>query len=283
MVHTDDDDRVVEEYRANRGRVAGYERSRLLLLTTRGPGGPRTTPLTYLPDGDRVLVLASAPGTAPVPGAAPAPGAPTLPAWFHDVLADPVVTVEDGPFSFETRADVLEGDEGDRLLARAVEAGAVAGGHGTDAAPVVALPRARGGPPPGLPWGQALVLVHDTFRRELALIRDEVARGGPAPGAQLRVSCLTVCAGLHQHHHGEDAGMFPMLARDPALGPVLDRLRGEHAVIAALLDELQAVVRADASDGDAVLREVDRLVEELERHLAYEEEQLVPVLDAAPA
>ncbi|MFC8190114.1 nitroreductase/quinone reductase family protein [Cellulomonas sp. NPDC057328] len=272
MTHVDEG-RVVAEFRAHAGRVGGYERRRLLLLTTRGPAGPRTTPLTYLPDGDRVLVVA------------PAPGAATGPAWFRDVVADPVVTVEDGPFAFETRAEVLGDDARDGLLERLVEGGAAAGEDEARAVAVVALPRARGGPPPGVPWGQALVLLHDTFRRELALIRDEVARGGPAPGAQLRVACLTVCAGLHQHHHGEDAGMFPMLAQDPAqaavLGPVLDRLRAEHAAIAALLDELQAAVRADGSDGDAVLREVDRLVEELGRHLAYEEEQLVPVLDAA--
>lgn len=274
MVHADDD-RVIEEFRGGHGRVRGYERSRLLLLTTQGPDGPRTTPLTYLPDGERVLVLASSrAGSAP-------------PAWLDDVVADPAVTVEDGPFTFGTRAEVLEDDVRAGVLARVVEAGAAGSEDEARDVPVVALPRARGGLPPGVPWGQALVLLHDTFRRELALIRDEVARGGPAPGAQLRVSCLTVCAGLHQHHHGEDVGMFPMLAQDAAraarLAPVLDRLRAEHAVIAALLDELQAVVRADASGGDDVLREVDRLVAELERHLAYEEEQLVPVLDGARA
>ncbi|MFS0703971.1 nitroreductase/quinone reductase family protein [Cellulomonas sp. 179-A 9B4 NHS] len=276
MTHVDEE-RVVAEFRAHAGRVGGYERRRLLLLTTRGPEGARTTPLTYLPDGDRVLVVAPAPTSSDASA--------TRPAWFRDVVADPVVTVEDGPFAFETRAEVLGDDARDGLLGRLVEAGAAADEDEARTVVVVALPRARGGPPPGVPWGQALVLLHDTFRRELALIRDEVARGGPAPGAQLRVACLTVCAGLHQHHHGEDAGMFPMLARDaahgPALAPVLDRLRAEHAVIAALLDELRAAVRADGSDGDAVLREVDRLVEELGRHLAYEEEQLVPVLDAA--
>jgi hypothetical protein len=77
--------------------------------------------------------------------------------------------------------------------------------------------------------------------------------------------------------------MFPMLGKDPSLAPVLDRLRGEHAAIKGLLDDLQAAVGADGAGRDTTLREVDRLVEELGRHLAYEEEQLVPVLDAARA
>jgi hypothetical protein len=77
--------------------------------------------------------------------------------------------------------------------------------------------------------------------------------------------------------------MFPMLGQDSSLAPVLDRLRTEHAAIQGLLDELQAVVGADVADRDTTLREVDRLVDELGRHLAYEEEQLVPVLDAARA
>lgn len=269
-------DRIVDEFRARHGRVAEYEGSRLLLLTTRGArtGRPHTTPLGYLPDGDRVLVIASS------------LGAPTHPAWFHNLVADPTVTVEDGVFTYEARAEVLTGEERDRLYARAVEADpgwAEYQARTSRVIPVVALHRVSGGPPQGASWGQALVLLHDAFRRELALVRDEVARGGTRLGAQLRVSCLTVCAGLHRHHEGEDTGMFPMLAQDPSLAPVLDRLRAEHAVIKDLLDELKAVVGADVADRDATLREVDRLVDELGRHLAYEEEQLVPVLDAARA
>lgn len=271
-----DNDRIVDEFRARHGRVAEHEGSRLLLLTTRGArtGRPRTTPLGYLPDGDRVLVIASSLGAA------------THPAWFHDLVADPTVTVEDGVFTYEARAEVLEGEERDRLHARAVEADPGREVHQARTSrviPVVALHRVSQAPPQAASWGQALVLLHDAFRRELALVRDEVARGGTALGAQLRVSCLTVCAGLHRHHEGEDAGMFPMLGTDPSLAPVLDRLRAEHAAIKVLLDDLQEAVGADGADRDTTLREVDRLVEELGRHLAYEEEQLVPVLDAARA
>ena len=57
---------IIDEFRANRGKVGGpFEGGRLLLLTTIGArtGRPHTTPLGYLPDEDRRLVIASAGGS----------------------------------------------------------------------------------------------------------------------------------------------------------------------------------------------------------------------------
>ncbi len=265
---------IIEELRANNGRVGGYfEGARLLLLTTTGAhsGVPHTTPVGYLPDGERVLLIASAGGS------------PRHPDWYRNLVANPRVTVEDGTFTYDAYATVLDGTERDRLFARAVEADAGWGDYqrGTDRViPVVALTEIPGPPQiDAASMGEALRLIHDAFRRELALIRDEVAAAGPRLGAQLRVNCLTLCQGLHIHHSHEDAGMLPGLARQyPELAPVLDRLADEHRTIAALLEELQRVLDGETA---TVLSEVDRLVEELERHLAYEEEQLIPLLDAA--
>jgi iron-sulfur cluster repair protein YtfE (RIC family) len=152
--------------------------------------------------------------------------------------------------------------------------------------PVVALHEiARPGPPNinASSPGEAIKLVHDAFRRELALIRKEMAayeKGGSTLGAQLRVNCLTFCQGLHNHHTGEDLAMFPFLAdRHPGTAPVLDRLRAEHERIAALVEKLRAAL-ADP-DPASVRTEVDRLTTELEAHLAYEEEQLIPLLTGA--
>jgi iron-sulfur cluster repair protein YtfE (RIC family) len=132
----------------------------------------------------------------------------------------------------------------------------------------------------GASWGAALKLIHDAFRRELAPIREEITKSGPGLGTQLRVNCLALCQGLHRHHTGEDAGMFPFLAeRRPELAATLDRLRQEHRTIAALLKDLQQVISTDGADSLAVLREVERLTDELENHLTYEEEQLIPILD----
>ncbi|MGC9544585.1 nitroreductase/quinone reductase family protein [Streptomyces sp. UG1] len=271
---------VIEEFRANKGRVGGYfEGARLLLLTTTGArtGRPHTTPVGYLPDGgDRALVIASA------------AGAPTHPAWFHNLVANPQVTVESGAFTYEARAVVLEGEERDRAFARAVEAdpGWAAYQEKTERViPVIALHSLAQGGPGNInasSMGEAIKVVHDVFRRELALIREEMNSGGTALGAQLRINCLTFCTGLHNHHTGEDIAMFPHLADShPELAPVLSRLREEHEHIAALVEDLRGVVTAEHADPAAARAEVERLTRELEAHLAYEEEQLIPVLDAA--
>ncbi|MFK4866775.1 nitroreductase/quinone reductase family protein [Streptomyces sp. CSMPJR101] len=272
---------VIKEFRANKGRVGGpFEGGRLLLLTTTGArtGRPHTTPVAYLPDGgERVLVIASAAGS------------PKHPAWFHNLVAHPEVTVEAGAFTYPARAVVLEGEERDRAFARAVEAepGWAAYQERTERViPVVALYEIAQGPPNinASSMGEAIKVVHDAFRRELAIIRDEMAKGGSTLGAQLRVNCLTFCQGLHNHHTGEDTALFPFLAdRHPAHAPVLDRLREEHEHIADLVERLRRAVGEESASGgpEAARDEVARLTAELEAHLTYEEEQLIPLLDAA--
>ncbi len=266
---------VIEEFRANGGRVGGwFEGSRLLLLTTTGArsGRPHTTPVGYLPDGERILVIGSA------------GGAPRHPAWYHNLRANPRVTVEDGVFTYEADAVVLAGEERDRLFARAVEADpgwADYQGRTTRVLPVVALHRVPGPPvPAGTPFGQGLKLIHDAFRRELELIRAEVAAAGPTLGAQLRVNCLTLCQGLEFHHTMEDRGMFPGVeAQRPDLAPTMARLRAEHETIAALLAALHATITTPAPDRGTVLDKVDDLIADLHAHLAYEEAELIPILN----
>jgi deazaflavin-dependent oxidoreductase (nitroreductase family) len=96
---------VIDEFRANRGRVGGpFEGGRLILLTTTGArtGAPHTNPVAYLPDGgDRILVIASA------------AGAPHHPQWYRNLVAEPRVTVEDGTFTYPATATVLTGAERD--------------------------------------------------------------------------------------------------------------------------------------------------------------------------
>ncbi|WP_369987530.1 nitroreductase/quinone reductase family protein [Streptosporangium sp. 'caverna'] len=265
---------IIKEFRSNAGRVGGpFEGGRLLLLTTTGArtGVRHTTPLGYLPDGERMLIIASA------------MGAPAHPAWYHNLLADPRVTVEDGVFTYQAQAVVLEGEERDRLFARAVEADpgwADYQARTERIIPVVALNPIDGGPPAG-PAGDSLKAIHDAFRRELTLIRRELAESGPGLGAQLRVNCLTLCQGLHHHHLGEDGGMFPALERHhPEMAPALERLRHEHEAVGRLLTRLKALISGDGTDPGTLLAEVDRLTAELEAHLDHEERQLVPILNA---
>lgn len=104
--------KTIEEFRANKGKVGGFwEGKPLLLLTTIGAksGQRRTTPTMYLRDGDRLLIFASK------------GGAPTNPAWYHNLLAHPQVTVEVGTETYEATATVLKGEERDRFYARQAE------------------------------------------------------------------------------------------------------------------------------------------------------------------
>jgi deazaflavin-dependent oxidoreductase (nitroreductase family) len=99
--------RVVEEYRANQGRLGPPFRgpSHMLLLTTTGArsGEPRTAPMMYVRDGDRLVVFASN------------MGAPTHPAWYRNLVAHPEATVEVGGDAFPVRAETARGAERARL------------------------------------------------------------------------------------------------------------------------------------------------------------------------
>ena len=99
--------RIISEFRANGGKVCGpFEGAPIVLLTTTGAksGVQRTTPLAYLPDGDRIVVFASK------------AGASTNPDWYHNLRAHPDVTVEVGTEKKPMRAVEVTGDERDRLF-----------------------------------------------------------------------------------------------------------------------------------------------------------------------
>jgi deazaflavin-dependent oxidoreductase (nitroreductase family) len=97
---------IIEEFRANEGKVGGpFAGAPLLLLTTTGAksGRRHTTPLMYLEEGNRRYIFASK------------AGAPTNPAWYHNLLAHPTATIEVGTESFDVNASVVTGAERDRI------------------------------------------------------------------------------------------------------------------------------------------------------------------------
>ena len=97
---------IIDEFRANGGKVAGaFSGAQLLLLHTTGAksGQPRIAPLAYRRDGDHLVVFASK------------AGAPTNPDWYHNLIANPTVTVEVDSEQFDAVARVTEGEERERL------------------------------------------------------------------------------------------------------------------------------------------------------------------------
>lgn len=283
--------RTIAEFRANKGKVGGmFEGARLALLTTVGArsGEDRTSPLAYLEIGGQPLVVASA------------MGAPNNPAWYHNIRRNPLVTVETGAETYRAIAAIPVGHERDELFGRVVAEQPGFGDYQartTRVIPVVTLhrvePAAGADRVPGL--GDFLVRSHDWLRGELADLRrraddlvdgraNTIERTSPDLARQLRTHCRTFCAALTEHHTGEDAGAFPLLAeRFPALAPELTRLGAEHAVVARLQGELQQLLDGyvpGVSDPAATRAGVERLATELEAHFEYEERTVVTALNA---
>src|SRR5215469_16536992 len=99
---------LIDHFRANAGEIKEgiFKGAPILLLTTKGAksGTTYTTPLVYTRDGERLVIIASK------------GGAPTNPAWYHNLVANPDVTIEVGSDRFEANAVVTKGDERDRLF-----------------------------------------------------------------------------------------------------------------------------------------------------------------------
>jgi len=112
--------KLIEQFRASGGDLGGRQ---LVLLTT---------PMMYVRDGERVLVLASNAGAARHPD------------WYHNLVANPAVTVELGGETYPATAEVLTGEDREQTFARIAERYAFFAEHQTGISreiPVVALVR----------------------------------------------------------------------------------------------------------------------------------------------
>ena len=97
---------IIEEFRANGGKVGGwFEGAPMLLLHTTGAksGLPRVHPLMYQQVGDDLAVFASK------------AGAPTNPDWYYNLRANPNVEIELGTETIPVTAFVADDDERDRI------------------------------------------------------------------------------------------------------------------------------------------------------------------------
>jgi deazaflavin-dependent oxidoreductase (nitroreductase family) len=98
---------LIANIRANGGRVTvgPFTDRQVLVLTTIGAksGEKRETPVAYSRDGDDIVIVASK------------SGAPSHPAWSHNIVANPRVTIEVDGARIEANARIAEGDERRRL------------------------------------------------------------------------------------------------------------------------------------------------------------------------
>jgi len=97
---------LINDLRTNGKPTSGPFLGRhVLILTTKGAqsGEVRENPLVYTRDGDHYVIVASK------------GGAPTHPAWYHNLVQHPEVTIEVGKDKFKARAHVAQGDEHERL------------------------------------------------------------------------------------------------------------------------------------------------------------------------
>ncbi|MFB7184670.1 nitroreductase/quinone reductase family protein [Streptomyces sp. NPDC056230] len=290
------DPSVIEQFRADGGKIGGpFEGAGLLLLTTTGArsGKESTTPLGHVRHGDSLLVVGSD------------PGAPAHPAWYRDLLAHPLVRVELGTRTFQALAVPALGARRDELFAHVVRAAPGYGDHQARTSrllPVVVLERAEPdgweGPREVSSLADKVMEVHTWLRGQLRQVKAEAdahfrARaahrgpGEPPPpslGLQIRQRCLAFCQALEFHHAGEDAHLFPGIARHhPHLTDTFARLTDEHRTVARIQGELVALL-ADIGikDSERFHAELDRMSEELNAHLDYEEKQIVPLLAEVP-
>jgi deazaflavin-dependent oxidoreductase (nitroreductase family) len=93
---------IIEEFRANAGKVGGnFKGAPMLILHTTGAKSAkeRVNPMMYRQVGDDIAVFASK------------AGAPTNPDWYHNLVAHPDVTAEIGTETVPLVARVAQGDE----------------------------------------------------------------------------------------------------------------------------------------------------------------------------
>ncbi|MCW1958001.1 MAG: nitroreductase family deazaflavin-dependent oxidoreductase [Mycobacterium sp.] len=104
---------IVEEFRANSGKVGGqFDGATLLLLTTTGrkSGQPRLNPLVYFAADDRIIIVGSKAGSD------------TNPDWVHNLRADPHAHIEIGTDAYDVTAHELPAEDRDAVFAQIVAA-----------------------------------------------------------------------------------------------------------------------------------------------------------------
>jgi deazaflavin-dependent oxidoreductase (nitroreductase family) len=107
VTFTDFNQKIIDEFRSNEGRVGGgFEGAPMILVHHRGAktGTERVTPLVYQSVGDGDFAVFGSKG-----------GAPTDPQWVGNLRANPDTVVEVGTETIRVRAHVASGEERERI------------------------------------------------------------------------------------------------------------------------------------------------------------------------
>ncbi len=133
-------------------------------------------------------------------------------------------------------------------------------------------------------------VVHDALRRDLQRAT-RVLSTPPYPIGDQRVAIgqhvQWMMRFLHAHHHGEDAGLWPLVrARNPRLAALLDTMEADHARVAPLVKACATAADAygqGSSDEERVvfLAALGDLADALLPHLRREEDDVMPLVSVA--
>jgi hemerythrin-like domain-containing protein len=130
-------------------------------------------------------------------------------------------------------------------------------------------------------------IVHDALRRDLSRLRTALMTA-PYPDGDRKHALAEHVAWLmdflHEHHHGEDNGLYPMVrAKNPDAAELLDAMNADHQRIDPAMDRLRdANERWRTSSEDSarldMVAALDALDEVLLPHLEREEAEMMPVV-----
>lgn len=131
-------------------------------------------------------------------------------------------------------------------------------------------------------------VIHAAVRRDLARLEAALAdapNGNGERSAGLRDAYVFLQGQLVHHHEGEDALIFPALARLEVDATLLEEMEAEHHAMADALQSTRVAMERYAASGSATEAQaaLDRVVharQVTERHLAHEEQELEPAMIA---
>jgi hemerythrin-like domain-containing protein len=142
-------------------------------------------------------------------------------------------------------------------------------------------------PAPSRPDVHEMVIIHRVFRRELGalpqLVR-RVAAGDVVRAGVVAEHLALILDGLHMHHTGEDAVLWPLLqVRAAPSTALVETMQRQHEVVDGRTEEVRSLAAAWARDATAAAGEqLAQLVEDLAgallEHLDLEEREILPLV-----